>query len=368
MFYSYILWSIAFMLSFVVSSTATLAHSMDDKPSRRQRFVTIETEFDKGLAKFVEASNSAETDAENLVAEKLRPSVAEFGQRFLVLAEEQPADDVACDALLWIADKYAKRERPKLDRALDLIEQHHLGTPKLKSVVDALIYADSERANALAETIAEKAGDREVRGFACYCVGYGIYCRTGGARDAKSLADVERWMTLTQKEYADVLWEKRKLGDMAEAQMYEIRNLTPGKVAPEIEGVSVDGKKIKLSESRGKIVALVFWGSWCGPCMGEVPHLRELMATHFRRPFTVVGINSGDTKDRAEKVMLDEQMTWPMFFDGEDGPIVRSWNVTGFPMIYVIDAEGIIRCKVAPDDGDLDGFIARLVSETELKR
>ncbi len=42
----------------------------------------------------------------------------------------------------------------------------------------------------------------------------------------------------------------------------ELQNLTIGKVAPEIEGVDVDGKKFKLSDYRGKVVVLDFWGDW----------------------------------------------------------------------------------------------------------
>ena len=52
-------------------------------------------------------------------------------------------------------------------------------------------------------------------------------------------------------------------------------NLAVGKPAPEIEGVDVDGKPLKLSDYKGKVVVLVFWGSWCGPCMAQVPHERE---------------------------------------------------------------------------------------------
>ena len=51
-----------------------------------------------------------------------------------------------------------------------------------------------------------------------------------------------------------------------------VHNLAVGKPAPEINGVDFDGKPLKLSDYRGKVVVLVFWGTWCGPCMAEVPH------------------------------------------------------------------------------------------------
>ena len=52
------------------------------------------------------------------------------------------------------------------------------------------------------------------------------------------------------------------LGEAAKAQLFEARNLVVGKVAPEIEGEDADGKKFKLSEYRGKVVVLDFWGDW----------------------------------------------------------------------------------------------------------
>ena len=48
-------------------------------------------------------------------------------------------------------------------------------------------------------------------------------------------------------------------------------------VAPEIEGESVDGRTLKLSDYRGKVVVLSFWASWCGPCMDLVPDERTLV-------------------------------------------------------------------------------------------
>ena len=52
------------------------------------------------------------------------------------------------------------------------------------------------------------------------------------------------------------------LAEAAKGDLFELRNLTIGKIAPEIEGEDIDGKKFKLSEYRGKVVVLDFWGNW----------------------------------------------------------------------------------------------------------
>ena len=52
------------------------------------------------------------------------------------------------------------------------------------------------------------------------------------------------------------------LGERAERDLFEIRNLAIGKVAPEIEGEDIDGKPLKLSDFKGKVVVLDFWGHW----------------------------------------------------------------------------------------------------------
>ena len=51
--------------------------------------------------------------------------------------------------------------------------------------------------------------------------------------------------------------------------------------------VDVDGKPLKLSDFRGKVVMLDFWATWCGPCMDLVPHERGLVADHKNDPFAL---------------------------------------------------------------------------------
>jgi hypothetical protein len=81
------------------------------------------------------------------------------------------------------------------------------------------------------------------------------------------VAKAEQAFEAVIRDYADcprLLREKnrRTLGQEAEQELYELRNLRVGKAAPEIEGEDVDGQPFKLSDYRGKVVVIDFWGDW----------------------------------------------------------------------------------------------------------
>ena len=151
---------------------------------------------------------------------------------------------------------------------------------------------------------------------------------------------------------------------MAEGYLDEMHNITPGKPAPAIDGIDLNGKPLKLADYRGKVVVLVFWGSWCGPCISEMSYERQLNAKYQGRPFALLGVNCNDTKEAAQQVIDAEQVTWPNFDDGQgvDGPIVQAYHVRGYPSSFVIDAQGIIRHKHLTGQA-LDDAVARLLDE-----
>jgi hypothetical protein len=64
------------------------------------------------------------------------------------------------------------------------------------------------------------------------------------------------------KEYADVAMDRGTVGDLAKRELFEIRHLSIGREAPEIESEDIDGKKFKLTDYRGKVLLLDFWGNW----------------------------------------------------------------------------------------------------------
>ncbi len=145
--------------------------------------------------------------------------------------------------------------------------------------------------------------------------------------DGKPLKPEER------KQIENYLARKRSLADVAKARLDEMENLVVGKPAPAIDGTAMDGRPLKLSDYRGKVVLLVFWGTWCGPCMREVPHEREMAERNKGKPFALLGIDCDSDVAASLKVMKDQGITWPNWNDGDpgEGPITKAYHVRGYP-------------------------------------
>ena len=165
---------------------------------------------------------------------------------------------------------------------------------------------------------------------------------------------------------AGIANRRSTLGRVAEARLDDWHNLAVGKLAPEIIGVDFHGKPLKLSDYRGKVVALVFWDTGCGPCMREIPREKALVERMKGRPFAMLGVNTDADAEVARKVMEAQGITWPNWRDGGpgDGPIAKLYHVRGYPTIYVIDAQGKIRSKRSRGSS-LDQLVEQLVAEKE---
>src|SRR5262249_54251956 len=74
--------------------------------------------------------------------------------------------------------------------------------------------------------------------------------------------EAERCYELIIEKYGDLKHFRGTMAEAAKGDLYELRHLSLGKTAPEIEGDDIDGKKLKLSEYRGKVILLDFWGNW----------------------------------------------------------------------------------------------------------
>ena len=100
------------------------------------------------------------------------------------------------------------------------------------------------------------------------------------------------------------------------------------------------------------------------------PHERSLVKKLADDPFTIIGVNSDADLGALQKTLEEEQITWRSFWNGPkatSGPISTAWNIEGWPTLYLIDHEGVIRHKWigSPGDEALDKAIDELVAKAK---
>jgi thiol-disulfide isomerase/thioredoxin len=169
---------------------------------------------------------------------------------------------------------------------------------------------------------------------------------TTEVRQAEAEALYEEFVTKYDgsKEYYFVEIEKA-LNENARTALRELHMRGLGKPAPDIVGIDLDGREMKLSSYRGKVVLLSFWATWCGPCMRMIPHEREMVKRLEGMPFDIVGVNADVDLPAAQDAVAKHGVTWRSFRDESqpNGASISEEWVVGFPTFYLIDQRGIIR-------------------------
>jgi hypothetical protein len=101
------------------------------------------------------------------------------------------------------------------------------------------------------------------------------------------------------------------------------------------------------------------------------PHERSLVARLKDEPFALVGVNSDNDLAALQPVLKEQKIIWRSFWNGPQGtggPISKRWGISGWPTMYLIDAQGKIRHKFvgSPGDEKLDALIDALVAEAKI--
>ena len=135
-------------------------------------------------------------------------------------------------------------------------------------------------------------------------------------------------------------------GKLLEEKISALRDISIGGTAPEIDLPGPDGNNVKLSSLKGKYVLLDFWASWCGPCLREVPNVKAIYDDYRDKGFEVYGVSVDDGKQRDAWLAKIEEygMDWVHVSDlkGWESPVVRRYNVTGIPKMFLLDRDGRI--------------------------
>jgi len=125
------------------------------------------------------------------------------------------------------------------------------------------------------------------------------------------------------------------------------KKLMPGIQAPEIVQKSPEGKELKLSDYKGKIVLIDFWASWCGPCRRENPNVVRVYNKFKDKGFEIFGVSLDKSKDKWIAAIKKDKLTWPHVSDlkGWGSKHAKDYGVTGIPQTFLIDKEGRIIAK-----------------------
>ncbi len=116
-----------------------------------------------------------------------------------------------------------------------------------------------------------------------------------------------------------------------------------GKLAPDFALTSTDGKTIRLSDYRGKVVVLDFWATWCPPCKAEIPDFIRLYSQYQKDGFQMLGISldQGGLSD-VKPFMKDYGINYPIML-GDNQVVAAYGGIRGIPTTFVIDKKGYVR-------------------------
>lgn len=307
----------------------------DDKPkeekkdlSPQEQFNALQKEFNSERSKIVAEVNKAKGDERQKLIDKYYGLGKEYAERAYKIAEANPKDPVAADAIFWILDNggnsdYQKKAADKAkaliaemplkdligrlnrtrgnpalleaaykraedagkdekagellawianngyympigEKAIDRLVGQFPEHPAIERICGVMARGRSDKFGELLKQILERSTKPSVKGAAALALGQVLANKVDGLGDRpeeadKVAAEAEKYFTMVIDEFAKDDANKKK---MAEKELKVLRTLRVGKEAPEIKGVDLDEKEFKLSDYRGKVVLIDFWGNW----------------------------------------------------------------------------------------------------------
>jgi peroxiredoxin len=122
-----------------------------------------------------------------------------------------------------------------------------------------------------------------------------------------------------------------------------IKNNLP---APDFTFPGLDGKKVSLSNYKGKVVLVNIWATWCPPCVDEMPSMEKLYRKFKGQNFEILAVSIDEPGLKAvAPFMKKSNLTFPALIDSE-GAIKTVYGITGIPESFIIDQQGILIKKI----------------------
>lgn len=114
----------------------------------------------------------------------------------------------------------------------------------------------------------------------------------------------------------------------------------------------IDGREVDIAKLEGKVVLIDFWATWCGPCVAELPHVKEAYDKLHAKGFEIVGVSFDEDRSALEKFVKDKSMAWPQFFDGKGwgNKFGQEFGINSIPAMWLVDKKGVLRDQNAREE------------------
>jgi hypothetical protein len=252
-----------------VAAAHPAAPAQEQTQDQAARLDALIERWDQAEKAFYEKYRAAETNEERRALMDQRPKPADYLPEAVEIAEQAAGTEVAARAWMWALSHLDPQDRAGelAEVAIEALMRDHMDSPEVAELPMMLMYVGGrslgdDKVEALLRDMVARAPQGALQGNAMFALA-SVLDSDELDPESERGKEVRGLMEAVAKGYADVKDSRgRSIGARAEGWIFEKDHLQVGKAAPEIEGTDLSGVAFKLSDYRGKVVLLDFWGNW----------------------------------------------------------------------------------------------------------